>query len=216
MFVQGPTGYLRTVTDVVAKPAPGVPSGTPGAGSFSKRAAGSSSSGSSADSSGTSLKQRGGSVVYSNDSPKGRVRLIQDEMGLTPEEIRMVSELRARDLEVKMHERAHTSAAGQYAAGGPTYEYQDGPDGRQYAVGGEVSIDTSKIPGDPEATLRKAQVIKRAALAPGDPSAADRAVAAAAARMEAEAMLEIAYGTARNERTSMDESGITIEINLYA
>ena len=207
MFVQGPIGYLRTVTDVVAKPAPGVPSGTPGAGSFSKR---------SVDSSGTSLKQRGGGVVYSNDSPKGRVRSIKDAMGLTPEEIRMVSELRARDLEVKMHERAHTAAAGQYAAGGPTYEYQDGPDGRQYAVGGEVSIDTSKIPGDPEATLRKAQMIKRAALAPSNPSAADRAVAAVAARMEAEAMLEIAYGTARNQRTSKDESGITIEINLYA
>lgn len=215
MIVQGPSGYPRTVTDVIGKPAPGVLEGNPGAGSSSKRTSTPSSSSPGSTQSGLKRHSSNG-VVYSNDSPKGRVTTIRDEIGLTPEEIRMVSELRARDLEVKMHERAHAAIAGQYAAGGPTYEYQDGPDGRQYAVGGEVSIDTSKIPGNPEATLRKAQVIKRAALAPADPSAADRAVAAVAARMEAEAMLEIAYGSARGEGPTKDESGITIELNLYA
>ena len=67
---------------------------------------------------------------------------------------------------MRAHEQAHLAAAGPYANGAPTFEFQTGPDGRQYAVGGEVSIDTSPVPGDPEATVRKAQTVKRAALAP--------------------------------------------------
>ena len=85
---------------------------------------------------------------------------------LSEEERRILNELRARDAEVRAHEQAHLAAAGPYANGAPTFEFQTGPDGRQYAVGGEVSIDTSPVPGDPEATVRKAQTVKRAALAP--------------------------------------------------
>ncbi len=101
---------------------------------------------------------------------------------LSEEERRLLNELRARDAEVRAHEQAHLSAAGPDANGAPTFEFQTGPDGRQYAVGGEVSIDTSPVPGDPEATARKAQTVKRAALAPRDPSAQDRQVAAQAAQ----------------------------------
>ena len=89
---------------------------------------------------------------------------------LSEEERRILNELRARDAEVRAHEPAHFAAAGPYANGAPTFEFQTGPDGRQYAVGGEVSIDASPVPGDPEATVRKAQTVKRAALAPCDPS----------------------------------------------
>ena len=32
--------------------------------------------------------------------------------------------------------RAHLSAAGAYAHGGASYEYELGPDGKRYAVGG--------------------------------------------------------------------------------
>ncbi|PIP72435.1 MAG: catalase [Nitrospinae bacterium CG22_combo_CG10-13_8_21_14_all_47_10] len=109
---------------------------------------------------------------------------------LSEEERRLLNELRARDAEVRAHEQAHLSAAGPYANGTPTFEFQTGPDGRQYAVGGEVSIDASPVPGDPEATVRKAQTIKRAALAPSDPSAQDRQVAAQAAQLEAQARQE--------------------------
>ncbi len=86
---------------------------------------------------------------------------------------------------------AHLAAAGPYAIGGPSYEYQKGPDGQRYAVGGHVNIDTSPVPGDPEATLRKAETIRRAALAPGDPSPQDRSVAAAAASMALKAQIEL-------------------------
>ena len=103
----------------------------------------------------------------------------------------MLQELKNRDREVRAHEQAHVAVAGQYARGGPFYDYQRGPDGRSYAVGGHVNIDSGKVAGDPEATLRKAEVIRRAALAPAEPSPQDRRVAARAVSMAADARQEI-------------------------
>lgn len=105
-------------------------------------------------------------------------------------EQKVIEQLSARDREVRAHEQAHAAVGGQYA-GSPTYTYQRGPDGVSYAVGGEVSIDTSPIPNDPEATLRKAEQIARAASAPAEPSGQDRSVAAQAAKMAQEARIEI-------------------------
>ncbi|MEM7207358.1 MAG: putative metalloprotease CJM1_0395 family protein [Pseudomonadota bacterium] len=106
-------------------------------------------------------------------------------------EYKLVQELKQRDREVRAHEQAHLVAAGPHARGGPFYDYQKGPDGRNYAVGGHVNIDTAAVPGDPEATLRKAETIRRAALAPAEPSSQDRQVAAQATSMAAEARQEI-------------------------
>jgi SprA-related family len=108
---------------------------------------------------------------------------------LTPADLKMVQQLRQRDQEVKAHEMAHLASAGQHARGGPTYTYQQGPDGRRYAVGGEVPIDISKEK-TPEATAEKMRAVKRAALAPAEPSSADRSIAAAAAALESEAHRE--------------------------
>ncbi|MEJ2153906.1 MAG: putative metalloprotease CJM1_0395 family protein [Desulfobacteraceae bacterium] len=44
--------------------------------------------------------------------------------------------------------------------------------------------------GSPDATIRKMQQIRRAALAPAQPSGTDRAVAAQAAQIEAQARME--------------------------
>lgn len=103
----------------------------------------------------------------------------------------VINQLKARDAEVKAHEMAHLSAAGAYSTGGMSFTYQKGPDGRQYAIGGEVGIDASPVAGDPEATLQKAMVIQRAALAPAEPSSQDRKVASAATQMMAQARAEI-------------------------
>lgn len=103
------------------------------------------------------------------------------------EEIR---ELAARDREVRRHEQAHAAVGGKYARS-PVYEFVRGPDGVRYAVAGEVSIDTSPVAGNPEATISKAQQIRRAASAPAEPSPQDRRVAAEAAVMEAEARIEL-------------------------
>ncbi len=110
---------------------------------------------------------------------------------LSEEEKRQVQELSKRDQEVRAHEMAHVAAAGQYAQGGANFEFQTGPDGKRYAVGGEVSIDTSAVPDNPEATVRKMQVVKRAALAPSQPSGQDRAVAAQASQKEIKARQEM-------------------------
>ncbi len=103
---------------------------------------------------------------------------------------REVEDLKTKDAKVRAHEQAHVAAAGPYAKGSPHYEYVTGPDGKRYAVGGEVEIDTSPIPNDPDATVRKAETVKRAALAPADPSAQDRRVAAEADQMERQAQTE--------------------------
>ncbi|MEO0429599.1 MAG: putative metalloprotease CJM1_0395 family protein [Pseudomonadota bacterium] len=109
---------------------------------------------------------------------------------LSPAEQDLVERLAARDREVRAHEQAHARVGGQYA-GSPSYTYQTGPDGKRYAIGGSVSIDVSPVPGDPEATIAKMQQVKAAALAPAEPSSADRRVAtiAEAAQREAEAIL---------------------------
>lgn len=101
-----------------------------------------------------------------------------------------IQQLAARDREVRAHEQAHAAVAGQYGSS-PTYSFVRGPDGVSYAVGGEVKIDTSPIPGDPEATLRKAQQLRRAANAPADPSSQDGRVAAQATQMEQQARAEL-------------------------
>jgi hypothetical protein len=109
---------------------------------------------------------------------------------LTQEEADEVQKLKERDREVRTHEQAHVAAGGQYVRGGIKYEYQRGPDGRNYAVGGHVNIDVSEAE-TPEATITKMQQVKRAALAPAEPSGADRSVAAAAAQKEQQARTEI-------------------------
>ncbi|MFA5019420.1 MAG: putative metalloprotease CJM1_0395 family protein, partial [Methylobacter sp.] len=59
---------------------------------------------------------------------------------LSESDLKVVSELKQRDAEVKAHEAAHLAAAGGIATGGASFDYQQGPDGIQYAIGGEVSI----------------------------------------------------------------------------
>jgi hypothetical protein len=103
----------------------------------------------------------------------------------------VIAQLQARDREVRAHEQAHLSAAGPYATGGIKYDYQTGPDGNRYAVGGSVGIDVSPVPGDPEATIVKMQVVQRAALAPAEPSGQDIKVAAQAAQQASEARIEL-------------------------
>jgi hypothetical protein len=111
--------------------------------------------------------------------------------GLTSQEERVVQELKARDQEVHAHEAAHKAAGGRYA-GAPSYSYTTGPDNKQYATGGEVSIDVSPVPDNPSATISKMQTVRAAALAPAQPSGADMSVAAAASRIQSEAAAQLA------------------------
>ena len=101
----------------------------------------------------------------------------------------IIQQLRMIEQKVKAHEMAHKVAGGELA--GPVhYEYEKGPDGKLYIVGGEVPIKI-KEGRTPEETIEIAQKIKRAALAPADPSPQDRAVAARAAILEMKARIEL-------------------------
>ena len=115
-----------------------------------------------------------------------------------------LTELKQRDAEVRAHEQAHASLGGQYAST-PQYEYERGPDGRRYAVGGEVSIDISEA-STPEETIRKAQQVKAAALAPAEPSAQDLRVATEATQITLEARTEIASAKAEEAQKSYNQA----------
>ncbi len=115
----------------------------------------------------------------------------EDPQELTEEEQKQVDELKKRDAEVRAHEQAHAAVGGSYASA-PTYEFQTGPDNKQYAVGGEVQIDAAPVPNDPKATIEKMDIVIRAALAPQEPSAQDKKVAAEAQKNRSEAQAELA------------------------
>jgi hypothetical protein len=108
---------------------------------------------------------------------------------LTPDQERLVQELAQTDEKVRAHEAAHQAAAGS-RGGVVTFTYQTGPDGKSYAVGGEVPVDMSSG-RTPEETLAIAEQIRAAALAPADPSPQDLSVAAQASQMEAAAREQI-------------------------
>ncbi len=101
----------------------------------------------------------------------------------------MVNELKARDAEVRAHEAAHVAAGAGVVSGGANYTYQKGPDGRMYAIGGEVPIDLGSE-GSPEATAEKMRQVKSAAMAPANPSPTDFKVAATAMMLEMRAQQE--------------------------
>lgn len=109
-----------------------------------------------------------------------------------PEVVKVISRLESRDREVRIHEQAHAAVGGQYVTSGPSYTYQTGPDGKRYAVGGNVGIDTSPIADEPQATISKARQVMQAAMAPAQPSSQDYAVAQSAQAMMQQAQQELA------------------------
>lgn len=128
-----------------------------------------------------------------------------DPKQLSPEQKEQLRKLRARDSQVRAHESAHRAAGGQYA-GAMHFEYQQGPDGQRYAVGGEVQIDASPVQGDPQATMRKMDQVVRAALAPAQPSDQDRAVASRARARSNKAQRQLTEQRAQERRDAQKAS----------
>ena len=131
------------------------------------------------------LSSRGDAVNPLNapvDDAKIKAQAREDEL--------VISQLRARDQEVRVHEAAHAAVGGRYA-GSPSLQFTRGPDGINYATAGEVSISTGKVSGNPQATIEKARVIRAAALAPASPSVQDRRVASQASQLESDARVEL-------------------------
>ncbi len=131
----------------------------------------------------------------------------RSQQKLSDQEKREIERLRQIDRKVRAHEAAHQAAAGSLVRG-KSFRYERGPDGKQYAVAGEVRIDTSPVSGDPEATIRKMQQVQRAALAPADPSPQDRSVAAQAQRQEMRARQDLMNQRRVQQRGDQDNEHI--------
>src|SRR5690554_3203189 len=145
-----------------------------------------------------------------SDQNKGGARAGQS---LDEAALKELRSLKARDREVRAHEQAHQAVGGQYA-GSVSYTYQRGPDGNQYAIGGEVSIDISPVEGDPQATIEKMRQVRAAAMAPAQPSGQDRAVAAQAMQIMLQAQSELAVeGELANREAEESDSRPTDGIN---
>jgi hypothetical protein len=120
-----------------------------------------------------------------------------------------IKELEKIQNDVIAHEAAHKAAAGSF--GGPvSYTYTTGPDGKKYITGGEVPISTPST-NDPEEALRNSSQVMRAALAPGDPSGQDIAVAASAAQMAASARAQIAAGKGEDDNRASGHAKKALE-----
>lgn len=118
-------------------------------------------------------------------------------------------ELHREDQTVRAHEGAHLRLLGGAAAGPVIYDTVSGPDGRSYAIAAKIKVDLSPVPGNPQASLRKARQVRLAALAPNDPSGPDMRVAAAAYRMEMVAKREL-------DREDLPEKSSESAVDLYA
>ncbi|MCF6325412.1 MAG: hypothetical protein L3J89_14025 [Gammaproteobacteria bacterium] len=159
--------------------------------------------------------ESGGGHEPATQIPVSQRPVTQEKTGtselLNEAELRQVQQLGERDREVRAHEQAHLSAAGSRATSGASFTYTDGPDGKRYATGGEVGVDTSPVRGDPEATLRAAELIQRAALAPASPSAQDRQVAAAANAMAQVASAELSQLRVEEARVAPEAEPLPVQ-----
>lgn len=122
----------------------------------------------------------------------------------------IINELQRRDKEVRSHELAHAAVGGSFT-GAPNYSFETGPDGKKYAVGGEVSVDLSTVAGNPSATIAKMQKVHAAALAPANPSAQDTQVAANAIQIILQAQSELQLQDSHTVKTTDDnESSLAV------
>ncbi len=93
------------------------------------------------------------------------------ESELSPEARDNLRELQGIDRAVKAEEQTHAAVAGAYGST-PQYTYVRGPDGRQYAVGGSVAVDTSSAV-TPEQAQQAAGAVAASAASVSTPSSAD-------------------------------------------
>lgn len=129
----------------------------------------------------------------------------QEQQQKDQQQQREIAELRRTDRSVRAHEQAHANAGGSLA-GAPRLTFETGPDGKRYAVAGEVSIDTGKVANDPQATIDKMLQVQRAALAPANPSTQDLKVAAIANQVANQARVELELQPAQDSSVSPFES----------
>lgn len=147
---------------------------------------------------------------------------VTDTVTLSDAARQQVQKLKQIDANVRQHEAAHQAAGGSHA-GGASFTYTRGPDGKSYATAGEVPIDVS-AESEPADTVAKMEQVKAAALAPADPSPQDMRVAAQADAAKLQAQAEqrrqggeaaagraaSAYGAAQSLGYTQSGRGLTV------
>jgi hypothetical protein len=137
---------------------------------------------------------------------------------LTPEQQRQVARLKEIDRNVRAHEAAHMRAGRGVVTSGASYSYTYGPDGKAYAVGGEVGVDTS-AEAKPQANIDKGQRIRAAAMAPSDPSPQDYRVASVGGQLEARGRADLAAERSGGNKVAAAYQSVTASgstVNDYA
>ena len=137
------------------------------------------------------------------ESVGGGLRGAED---FSTEEQQELRDLERRDLQVRTRDMAFIAAAGG-AAGSYSLQYETGPDGRRYAVGADIKLDTSEG-ATPEQTLAKARALRAATMGARADSSNDASAAAKAVRMEAEARAEIARERGEAQQAAVESAGL--------
>jgi hypothetical protein len=90
---------------------------------------------------------------------------------------RVLEKFKKTDAQIRTHEQVHATIG--HTTAPISYTYQQGPDGKMYAVGGSVRLDVS-IPEDPKEALYKLDQIQKASTAPAFLSGADISISSQA------------------------------------
>ncbi|RMD46654.1 MAG: protein-glutamate O-methyltransferase [Aquificota bacterium] len=143
--------------------------------------------------------------VYKAYQPIDNLNLKKDTIEKQKQQ-QIINKLKTIEKRVIAHELAHKSVGGEFT-GAIRYKYVVGPDGKRYIVGGDVPIYIKKGK-TPEETIKIAEKIRAAALAPSDPSPQDLRVAAMATALEMQARAEL-------YRKNMEDSKKGNNVNLY-
>lgn len=136
------------------------------------------------------------SKVKANDSDEARIA-------------NEIKRLQEQENNVISHERSHMQSGGEFS-GSPSYLYTRGPDGKVYISGGEVKMYVPAT-DDYDKLIQSLQKVKRAAMAPPDPSPQDSKTAAMASAKEASVRQEIAKMRAKEAYEKNKETMATDE-----
>lgn len=90
---------------------------------------------------------------------------------------RVLNKFKQTDANVRSHEQVHASIG--HTTAPISYNYQEGPDGKMYVVGGSVRLDTS-LPDDPKAAAFKLDQIQKSSSGAADLSGADVSISSQA------------------------------------
>lgn len=149
-----------------------------------------------------SQEQQVGTKKNSPNDPNSQTQIINGRE-LDQKSVQTVRELQRIETSVQAHEAAHMAAGGSLA-GGASYGYTQGPDGKMYITSGEVPISMPSS-DDPNQNIAYARQVAAAAMAPADPSPQDYKVAAQAAQMEMRARMDLSAQNAEEMQARTQE-----------